>query len=114
MVEEITKNEPDQERERWSNDSTNPLCQMYLVKEEDMGLLSRHMVNFEQAMYDFYQKFKGYPLWYVKCSCVPVEALKPSQFKLFNDYVKECKSQQKKAVEELYAVQLDFDVDTSG
>jgi hypothetical protein len=108
MVEETT------EVPVWENTSKNPLCQMYLVQEGNMMLLNRHMVNFEQAMYDYYQKFQGVPLWYVKCSLVPVEALKPTQFKMYNEYVRECKSQQQKVKEELYGVQLDFDVDTSG
>lgn len=103
-----------EEVKKFENTSENPLCQMYLVEESNMGLLRRHMVNFEQAMYDYYQKFKGYPLWYVKCSLVSVKALTPTEFRMYNNYIEECKKQQENTDFELYAVQLEFDVDSSG
>ena len=103
-----------QEAQTWKNDSSNPLCQMYCVAEEYMILLDVHKVNMEQAFYDYLQKFLGYPLWSVKCGVVPVAAMKPGQFRIYNDYVKACKEQQKKTEQELYAVELTFDVDSSG
>jgi len=102
------------EKKEWKNESKNPLCAMFCVAEKDMVLLDRHKVNLEGMFYDFYQKFQGYPLWSVSSKVIPVSELEATPMKIANEYIKACKEEQAKSEGDLYAIQLGFDIDSSG
>jgi len=98
----------------WENDSANPFCKMFCWGEENVMLLEKHKNNFEQLMYDFYQKFLGYPLWSVHATVTDINELETTSIRIYNDYVKACREQQDTTTETLYAVKLVFKLDTSG
>ena len=112
-IEENLMQQPE-ENQPWVNDSSNPLTRMFCFPEDQVLLLEKHKVNLEGMLYDYLGKFQGYPIWSVKSSVIPVEDMKPASIRLYNDYVKACQEQDQSCSEPLYAVALEFDIDTNG
>ena len=102
-----------EEEVKWVNKSENPLCLMWCWPEDNVLLLEKHKSNFELMIYDYYQKFLGYPMWSAKATVVPVEELKMASMSLYNNYIKACKKLQEENEDQtLYAIDVEFDIDT--